>query len=96
MHHISGWTKPLTRPGLSSEAALRHEAAESAMDGSRDPRAGTRRTVKVLRRFYEKDAPRSEERLGVCPSSSGHLILADSSALMPHVAPASEALRLPC
>lgn len=41
------------------------------MDGSRDPRAGTRRTVKVLRRFYEKNAPRSEERLGACPSSSG-------------------------
>ena len=41
-------------PGLSSEAALRHEAAESAMDGSRDPRAGTRRTVKVLRRFLRE------------------------------------------
>ena len=46
-----------------------HEAAESAMDGSRDLGPGGRRTVTVLRRFYEKVVPRSEERLGICPSS---------------------------
>ena len=41
------------------------------MDGSRESGAGPRRTVRVLRQIWDKDAPRSEERPVVCPSSSG-------------------------
>ena len=33
-----------------------------SMDGSRDSGPGGRRTVTVLRKYYEKNAPRSEER----------------------------------
>ena len=43
--------------------------AESAMDGSRKAWQGPRRTVRVLRKLYDKDAPGSGERPVVCPSS---------------------------
>ncbi len=39
------------------------------MDGSREAWQGPRRTVRVLRKLYDKDAPRSGERPVVCPSS---------------------------
>ncbi len=39
------------------------------MDGSREAREGPRRTVRVLRKLYDKDAQRSGERPVVCPSS---------------------------
>ena len=42
------------------------------MDGSRESGAGPRRTVRVLRQIWDEDAPRSEERPVVCPSSPGH------------------------
>ena len=52
------------------------------MDGSGDLGLGGRRTVTVLRGFYEKVAPRSEEHLGVGPSLFGLARLQTHSPLM--------------